>query len=104
MAETARNRYKSNRLCCVPQCSSRTVLGEISLHYFPKDKKQQKLWTTKLKIGKKVHNRMAVCSQHFVSADFMWNNTDIGKHGHAFRCLNPSTNHFCGDNCFSTIC
>ncbi|CAM1323266.1 Uncharacterised protein r2_g3178 [Pycnogonum litorale] len=21
---------------------------------------------------------MAVCSRHFVSADFMWNNTDIG--------------------------
>lgn len=61
-------------MCCIPQCSNRALPGTTSLHCFPKDKKERKLWTIKLRIGKPVSDTMVVCSDHFEKDDFFWSN------------------------------
>ncbi|CAN7948575.1 unnamed protein product [Ixodes pacificus] len=69
-------KYRSNRMCCVPQCSNRTLEGKISLHSFPLDKRIKKAWLIKLRIGKAVTPTMRVCSAHFAKEDFLWNTID----------------------------
>ncbi|XP_077541964.1 uncharacterized protein LOC144154270 [Haemaphysalis longicornis] len=74
---------KSNRMCCVPQCTNRSVPGKTSVHTFPRDKKARKVWTTKLRIGKAVTNTMVVGSSHFTKTDFFW------SHIHGLQPLKP---------------
>lgn len=68
-------KYKSNKMCCVPQCTHRAVKGEVSLHSFPCDERLKKEWAVKLRIGKPVTKTMMVCSAHFVPEDFFWGTT-----------------------------
>lgn len=63
---------KTNRMCCVQQCTNRSVPGKTSVHTFPRDKKARKVWITKLRVGKAANNTMVVCSSHFTTADFFW--------------------------------
>ncbi|XP_075739419.1 uncharacterized protein LOC119167819 isoform X1 [Rhipicephalus microplus] len=62
---------KSNRMCCVPQCTNRAVKDEISRHSFPLDVRIKKEWVVKLRIGKPAMPPMNVCSAHFVTGDFL---------------------------------
>lgn len=65
-------RAKSNRICCVPQCSHRAVPG-TSLHSFPNeksDKARRLQWIHSLKIGKSVSKNFKVCCWHFQQEDF----------------------------------
>ncbi|XP_037523632.2 uncharacterized protein LOC119400708 [Rhipicephalus sanguineus] len=68
-------KYKSHKMCCVPQCTRRAVKGEVSLHTFPSDNRVKKEWVVKLRIGKPVTETMRVCSAHFVPEDFFWGTT-----------------------------
>ncbi|XP_023231067.1 uncharacterized protein LOC111631103 [Centruroides sculpturatus] len=61
---------KSHSMCCVVGCTSTALPGLVSLHVFPKCSKLRKQWAIKLRIGKKVHDRMLVCSKHFNDTDF----------------------------------
>lgn len=70
-------KWNSNRICSVPQCTNRTVVGEISLHKFPKNKKLRALWAVKLRIGKEVSDNMVACSEHFKKEDYFWSH--LGK-------------------------
>lgn len=78
----------SNTFCCVFGCNSLARRDtSVSFHKFPPAKKYQvpivnkrgilekidlKLaWELKLKMGKKVTERMVVCSKHFLPEDYL---------------------------------
>ena len=60
---------RSNVICCVPQCTSRTDRKRnISLHVPPKC--MVKKWEVAIRTGKKLSPCMKVCSLHFKDDDF----------------------------------
>lgn len=67
----------NNTYCCVPQCNSRACKEpNLSFHRFPgetnsRNAKRRKEWIRVLRTGKKISNRMVVCSKHFQKQDYI---------------------------------
>jgi hypothetical protein len=68
-AEAKKSR-KDRHNCCVPQCSD--VKNETNhLHQVPKDEGERRKWAIAIKTGKKLSDKMTVCSKHFKQEDYI---------------------------------
>lgn len=62
-------RPKSNRMCSVYGCTTKTSKG-VFLHKFPKERIKMTAWVHAIKSGKKPTKNSFVCSQHFHDSDY----------------------------------
>ncbi|KXJ68194.1 hypothetical protein RP20_CCG005145 [Aedes albopictus] len=74
-----RSLAKSNAICFVPGCNSRTIAG-ISLHHFPAENDRRYWqWIENMKITKTPTKNSKVCSLHFEKASYILGGKNLKK-------------------------
>ena len=60
------------KLCSVESCNNTTYAKNLTFHSFPQNKKMSKLWARTIHIPhSKIPSATYVCSEHFLSSDFI---------------------------------